>query len=539
MLSNPTKLRTLSPDEFTRLLIQGVDLNSVKIIDNIRSSEGNLGNVNKPISIINSSFANFIFPVMQHRDLRFENCEFQLLEFHEGIVKNLNLINCTINELIFHKSFISTGTILIHNNSIGSFVISTPKKVTKIDIQNNDQMKVLDIECTALSVYISNGLIEEARIVGNIGRTDMSAMDFQKLVLVQQGSLERYDIILSFVKVKESLYFGNANPTFFHLHECNIFKCEIESQNAELSFTNTINEIIFITGNFSSLNVNSENKKVNKINNLRINQAKGTNFSISNADFESLVFDRSHANDGIFASVNIQNFLTLENSNLNRCKFHKVSLSKAEIKFLNTSLAGSELINVEWPSTFYEYKAERKNKPIREKLDILWALKEGYRQIKVLLIQQHNNIDALAFQQNEVKIFWKIINTEFRILKPSTWHYFANWLILGTNRIFSNFGLSLGRPLLWLFFTHSIWFLFLLKHYDLGIKPVMWNFDKEATLEGLGLYFNLLSPVHDTRIGLPPNQISIFGFIDFCMRLTSGYFIYYFIRATRKFNTSV
>lgn len=142
-------------------------------------------------------------------------------------------------------------------------------------------------------------------------------------------------------------------------------------------------------------------------------------------------------------------------------------------------------------------------------------------------LNANDKYNALIFLKNEMNQIWKATNLRKR-------DDIGNWLILGSNKLFSDFGQSLGRPLAWLFGVHSVLYFVLIMTVDLPVKLTM-DFDEmslAAFWEGAGIYLNLLSPVHSDTI----KGASIFGVTDFFMRLSAGFFLYYFLRSTRKFN---
>ena len=97
-------------------------------------------------------------------------------------------------------------------------------------------------------------------------------------------------------------------------------------------------------------------------------------------------------------------------------------------------------------------------------------------------------------------------------------------ILVFLNRWVSDFGQSWLLPLLWLLIFHFILFMSIFE----------WQFSLELTdfKRGLGEYFQLLNPVHKT----PEYINSGMGlFTEFWMRVLGGFFIYHFIRATRKF----
>jgi len=71
---------------------------------------------------------------------------------------------------------------------------------------------------------------------------------------------------------------------------------------------------------------------------------------------------------------------------------------------------------------------------------------------------------------------------------------------------------------------------------ELGVR-IGTSLDPELISKGTRLFFQTILPIHgvDIRYGDAP-PISIAGFWDFVIRISSGYFIYYFISASRKYH---
>src|SRR5579859_121725 len=179
--------------------------------------------------------------------------------------------------------------------------------------------------------------------------------------------------------------------------------------------------------------------------------------------------------------------MNILNSILDKVEFNGLDLSKSELTILNSSIVKASYYSITWP----------KNSRIVEKIESLelhqmsegdiLKLKEVYRQLKVLSIESHNKLDAIRFLSNELRIYErqmmvrtfgqnssifrlvKIVGTfcalpiAYPILKlidlynslrnrtveernemvERTSNYFSNfsdWLILNTNKTFSNFG---------------------------------------------------------------------------------------------------
>ena len=142
---------------------------------------------------------------------------------------------------------------------------------------------------------------------------------------------------------------------------------------------------------------------------------------------------------------------------------------------------------------------------------------ETYRQLKAASIANHNQIEALAFYRNEMKLYWKLVRIEGGI----PWYDRA---LVFVNRWSSDFGQNWFLPLFWMF-------LFALLFYSSFLD---WNYfgNNWSGWDEFGQFWVVFNPVHKT-----PDYINTGPglFTEFIMRVFTGYFIYHFIKASRKF----
>lgn len=142
--------------------------------------------------------------------------------------------------------------------------------------------------------------------------------------------------------------------------------------------------------------------------------------------------------------------------------------------------------------------------------------KDTYRQLKKASLTNNNLIDALQFHANEMQSYWR----EIRLIGGDN---FWDTILIFLNRWSSNFGQSWILPLVWLFLFHSLFFLFVMSYF-FG-NSFSGNFE-------FGQFWVLLNPLHKT-----PDYINTGSglFTEFLMRIFNSYFIYHFVKATRKF----
>lgn len=185
---------------------------------------------------------------------------------------------------------------------------------------------------------------------------------------------------------------------------------------------------------------------------------------------------------------------------------------------LDNSMIGECVFSgVTWPASNLFYSSYEDKKKQNQ------SLREAYRQLKQAMLKDGNNIDALAFYRNEMNSYW-----EYAWCNPQVNR--EDKFILFISLIFSNHGQSFVLPLIWLLGAHLVLFLIAIEVGYNGFYFTSNLAEWGATADFVGSYFHLLNPVHklpDTNGGML--------IVDFFMRLSSGFFIYHIIRASRKF----
>ncbi|MBS1507857.1 MAG: hypothetical protein JSS79_14550 [Bacteroidetes bacterium] len=234
-------------------------------------------------------------------------------------------------------------------------------------------------------------------------------------------------------------------------------------------------------------------------------------------------------NDGNFTLDNctIRSVIRINSSNLGKTHFNNTTFSDSYISILDSNLSDCNFTNLKWRS---DYKIHT-----NENITLLPAIRETYRQLKANYFKNGNKIEALEFQKHELETHYKLLAKQK--FKRPLFRNLGNFLVVGTNKWSSDFGQNIWKPLVLLFAFHLLFFnLLLLSTPDLGIT-IGTSFDKELIEKGIRLYFQTLLPVHSSEIRFDAKTlVPIAGFWDFLIRISSGYFIYYFISASRKYH---
>lgn len=208
-------------------------------------------------------------------------------------------------------------------------------------------------------------------------------------------------------------------------------------------------------------------------------------------------------------------------SNLSNVIFNDIDFSRAEVYFDWSYLTETKFSNVIWPKGFLMRSVIQENTESNRLMRIR-SLTEVYRQLKKQAISDSNNINALHFYRNEMASYWERV----KIDKSETkWNRF----LIRVDKIVSDFGQSYTRPLsILLVFTLScfigIWCFEYFFHGNSG--------DWDSTLgNGVVEYLRGLNPISK----VPDYWHFAAKIIAYLMKVLNGFFIYHFIKATRKF----
>jgi hypothetical protein len=252
------------------------------------------------------------------------------------------------------------------------------------------------------------------------------------------------------------------------------------------------------------------------------------NIFIKNCEIDRLFFKSLNIQKGELGMfhVKIKDRALFTDSNLSGAIFNDISFKEARISFDRSHIDSTIFSNILWPDSYILNTESEllKKSPTSNYNDLV--KKEAYRQLKNNSKKSSNHIEALKFYRNEMDEYWKYIKTS----KDETW---ANRFLIGINKYVSDFGQNYWRPLVWLLGFHLVFFLvlFFTKFNFVFQFNTNLSFTSEAFNLAVGEFFRLINPAHK----MAPEMKSWYVIIDMLMRISSGFFIYQFIRATRKF----
>lgn len=198
-------------------------------------------------------------------------------------------------------------------------------------------------------------------------------------------------------------------------------------------------------------------------------------------------------------------------------QFYNIDLkSFGEVKINNSYLGNCSFENIAWPEHINSAPdAKKDNRYYQDQ-------REVYRQFKVILQKQGNTYEEQIFHAKELSALEKSLS-----IKTHFW----TKLIISLSRISSDFGLSIIRPVLFLFIVNVCFFigLFLLENAYSG--PIAISINSGSLIDKIGLFIQYLNPLHNYDETLKGAGV----IIDSIMRIVSSYSIYNFIRASRRF----
>jgi hypothetical protein len=278
------------------------------------------------------------------------------------------------------------------------------------------------------------------------------------------------------------------------------------------------------------------------INHLTFRAAKPQKdriLKIEKAKIKELLFEGLQ-NDALilFLNCEVSNVLRFYQSNLGKFQFTNVKVEEScRIDLLDSSIIDVHFNSFRWNRSYKLFEDFDAEILVRHdsQINFLHSLRESYRQLKANYLKNGNKIEALEFQRREMEIHFKILRQK----RFHNWHNLGNYLIVATNKWFSDFGQNIWKPVVFLLLSHLIFSNLIFHNFQLGFNPtyVLTELDYSNTFRAINLYFQTLLPIHGTSAkDMFGREISIGGLWDFLDRILSSYFIFYFVSATRKYH---
>jgi hypothetical protein len=233
--------------------------------------------------------------------------------------------------------------------------------------------------------------------------------------------------------------------------------------------------------------------------------------------------------------TNDKRYFQITNSNLDKVQFYRAFFSQyKELIIIDSFITDALFIGCKWSNnvraingpgygTFEDsLKAGRKTTPKE-----IVAIKEAYRQLKISMSKHSDKIQEHKFYSEELNFHNKTLSWG----KP--WeNQFWDKMILLWSKIFSDYGQSFIKPLIWLLFGHYI--LFLIALLFNGFNPLHISICEPTAAgfqEAFEKFFIYINPLRRLETSFSGYLI----FLDLLMRIWSSYMIYNLIRASRRF----
>lgn len=350
------------------------------------------------------------------------------------------------------------------------------------------------------------------------------------------------------------LKYSDLENNKIHFGNCNFEKISISCYNVE--------EVWFSGGKFQSLRIGDYLigdqikdltlfTKADEVGDVYINEQSFDKIYLSgtnkNQDFNFSKIKCNNISISDFKNEGSLNFYGIEpkennfgyfqivNSNLDNAQFYRASFSEyKELIIIDSFITDTLFLGCKWsnnvraisgPGTLAFDESLKKGRKINSNENI--AIREAYRQLKISMSNHSDKVQENRFYAQELVFYNKTLNWG----KP--WQdTFWDKIVLYWSKLFSDYGQSFIRPLIWLLFGHLIMFIIaiLLK----GFEPlyISWNnANEEAFREAFEKYFLYINPLRKLETTLPGYLIVL----DLLMRIWSSYMIYNIIRASRRF----
>ena len=445
------------------------------------------------------------------------------------------------DHLIFSHCVFTSG--FRCSNRIGSVTFNSCVFIHDILNQENDRSEVsfhfhdCDFEQNK-QIVIQTGALE----LQNCNIDNIEVVQRTKSITISRNSKVRRLIILESCDNMHSLKISESNVDFLIYNPKQISSSQIDfdsgSTSTSLSIQNPprisrFNGIIakqVLIHNFQNMGeIIFSNCKVD---NLEIESIpSGMPGKISLVDNE--ISELSLSAIGDLVKITLSRLFKLKKLDLFLIKTQDVLISEIQLEKINiskTDFDAWQIGYVDWGKSFkvgLSKYGDDNDLMISRFLELM----EINRRFKQYFKNRDSPIDAAIFQRNELQAYLRYLLHKWDHLSFSQ---FFDLTLLGTNRIFSNFGQSFVLPLLWLLSIHFYLFYLLNQNYQLGYDLCFdWDSGCSFSKEAFGYYLHLINPVHKL---VDVNGESVIAVEDFIMRISSGYFIFYFLKATRKFS---
>lgn len=534
-----------------KMLTPTIPITNLEIEEDI-DYDGSFGKASLQISSLDIKGCVFgkVSLKMNVGKLSFINCRFneieielqhpsEIIDFDDCKIGNLKIKSSP--DVLLHDLIIKNGSIIEKSSIYGMF---KTLELNSITINNDCEIKLTQ----SGNLNLINVSIHELAIRGSVKETVFRQCTNTEIFIIKlQGDFIGLDL---------------CEKCKFTIVESRVDNFLVAESPVEINYENHYGLVSLFRGQFGKLKITKkfEGKieafsSLGENGNVEIESLTMTDSVLS--ETSELLFDGVTIKELEFHSSGINGSLRIVNS-LFLTKFSIIESNMGKSKFTNIHLGDNCVVNIldsdiddttfnsfRWNKDFKlsEKNEDRFNK---DDYDFLISRRESYRQLKSNQLKSNNKIASLEFQRNELHIHFLIIKRQL----SNEWEKLSihgkflstlgDFLILWTHKHASGFGLNIWRPLFLLFIVHLILFnIFLLYNTDLNLYPLC-DISGEATLDAASKYFYTIIPTHSFMLQsfeAKNGQCFIGGFWDLLIRVSSAYFIFYFISASRKYHS--
>lgn len=356
---------------------------------------------------------------------------------------------------------------------------------------------------------------------------------FKKEILLKYSDLENNKIHLAycnFEKISISCY--NVEEVWFSggkFQSLRIGDHLINNHIKELTIFTKADEVgdVFVTGHsFDKIYLSGTNKD----REFNFSKIKCNDISIN--DFKN---EGSLNFYGIEPKDKDVGYFQIVKSNLDNAQFYRASFSDyKELIVIDSFITDTLFLGCKWsnnvraisgPGTQIFDESIKTGRKISRDENI--AIREAYRQLKISMSNHRDKVQENRFYAQELVFYNKTLSWG-KPWKDTFW----DKVVLYWSKLFSDYGQSFIRPLIWLLLGHLIMFIIAIALRGFEPLYISWNnANEEAFREAFEKYFLYINPLRKLETTLPGYLIVL----DLLMRIWSSYMIYNIIRASRRF----
>jgi uncharacterized protein YjbI with pentapeptide repeats len=494
----------------------------------------------------NSSYSRFYTKEKKSGELSvtIQDCEIEQIYLHE---KTNYPFKISIKNSKFKGLFISDG--IYEDLSLNDIIIDDNNSFAISGGEFRNFFISGDIGCDS---YISKASFDKCYF-GNV--------DFKKSITIQSGNFKQ--AYFSGIKAKSLFIRGGKFKEFLlaggaHLNDCDLFGLYFSGGSFEKIHVYGLSKInkIHVTSGFIetmilesegiaeiSVKNHAEESKELTINSLFLNQLGKINFSSKDTNIKLVNFNDSFINkdtvlrfsDMTIGALNFNNII-----NYGQITFNKISLAN-RLSIQQSDLGKTTLINCDLSLSKLSFESSKITDVFLAGTDMPSSMvatthkemRSAYGQIKKIYDNRGDSINAGIFFAKEINSYYDLLS-----FKRDGWEKFN----LTLNKYSTNHGQSWKRGLISLLFSSLLTYIFycliigLKLDFSSGISG--WH----LFIKAASYFFEYLNPVHKTDFVLSelgkntsPDAIAIARIWEGISRIITGYLLYQFVQAFRKF----